>query len=126
MSETSASHRHSFSVSMIAPDGLACMEEHLAATALPLVLWRSGYNGKHILRSAPGSARDFDLDMDSNDDDCMFASGAVRGGLDDAARLLESLSTCLRAASVPHEILLDDPKGALAKRWGWRWLERKP
>ena len=116
-----------YCVTMLAPDGLAGISAHLHLCRIPLVEWRSGFNGKHILREGADLGDDIEFDMDSSTTDTMFASGSICGAaMADAEELLASLSTCLQAASVPHEILLDDTDGNLARRWAWRWPEQTP
>src|ERR1043165_3279040 len=53
-----------FTVDIYAPDGLGGIEPHLVHCELGLVPYRSGYNGKVILR-APRDA-DFEWEMDSS------------------------------------------------------------
>ena len=125
MASDSSSAGLAFCVSMIARGGLTCLETHLGGSGLPLMLRRCGYDGKHILCVVPGEEDTLDLDMDSSDDERMFASGEVHGTTEQAAALLDILSQRLQAAAVPHEVLLDDAQGKLAKRWSWRWAEHR-
>lgn len=108
-----------YSIDIYAPEGLRGIEPALAEAGLPLYAYRSGYNGKVILRSS----RDDELEweMDSSDTDLMRADGDVYGTEHDAETLLRSLSGCLAKSGFPHSILLDDPDGNLYARIEHMW-----
>lgn len=114
-----------FSVEIRAPQGLRGIEPHLSHCDLALSPWQSGYNGKIILRS-PVDA-DFEWEMDSSDDEIMFASGSLTGEARAAEARLRTLSTALRMAGFRHRILLDDPLGNLHATIDHAWLsDRAP
>lgn len=108
-----------FSVDIYAPEGLRGIGPHLVHCELGLTPWRSGYNGKVILRAPLDS--DFEWEMDSSDDAKMFASGFIPGDARAAEVKLRTLSTSLRLAGFPHRILLDEPSGNLSASIEHAW-----
>ena len=100
-----------FCVEIYAPQGLGGIEPHLVHCRLALTPYRSGYNGKVILRAPPDT--DFEWEMDSSDHPGMFASGFIVGEAQVAEAQLRTLSAALRMAQFPHRIGLDDPEGNL-------------
>jgi hypothetical protein len=117
MSRDAESH---FFLQIRAPDGLAGIEAHLCGCALNLEAWTSGHNGKVVLRRRPGEER-FEWDMDPSDTETMTASGCVFLPVDEAWRLLQSLSAALSAAGFPHEIAIDDEQGSPAYSCSHLW-----
>lgn len=100
-----------FAIDIYAPRGLEGIEATLSDCELPLYPWKSGYNGKIILRASQNNALEWN--MDSSDDDAMFVSGDIFEPFEVAERKLRSLSRCLAAAGFSHSILLDQPDGNL-------------
>ena len=111
-----------FSIEILAPDGLAGIEESISNCKLGLEPWKSGYNGKVILRSVKDS--DFEWSMDSSDGQYLFASGEFYDGLAEAVESLESLSNVLRVSKFPHIIIIDDETNYAAKEIKHDWVER--
>jgi hypothetical protein len=95
------------------------VEPYLADCAFALEAWRSGYNGKVILRAARHA--DFDWDMESSDTDFMFASGAIGGDLPQAEARLRMLSAALGKANFPHQLKLDSTPGVLRASIAYAW-----
>ena len=108
-----------FCVDIHAPAGLRGIEGPIRRCELPLYAWTSGYNGKVVLRASSDDG--FEWNMDSSDDDVMFASGVLGLNAEDAEKKLRSLSECLARAGFPHCILLDDPDCDLHARIEFRW-----
>jgi len=104
-----------FCVEIYAPDGLSGIEAPLDSCAMPLYAYVSGYNGKVILRQRLHDSC-MCWEMDSSDEDIMFASGSTFGTASDAEVKLRSLSECLTRAGFPHQILMDDCEGLLTTR----------
>jgi hypothetical protein len=100
-----------FYLQITAPAGLEGIHEHLEYSKMNLVPKESGYNGKIILRRSPSETR-FDWQMDSSDTDTMVANGVFFLPVDEAKLLLKSLSDMLISAGYPHQIFIDDEKGA--------------
>ena len=100
-----------FDIEIHAPRGLAGIETTIGDCELPLYAWKSGYNGKIILRASQDD--DLEWGMDSSDEDSMFASGYILASVELAESRLRSLSRCLVAAGFRHSILLDGPDGNL-------------
>ena len=96
-----------FFIHVYAPNGLRGIEAALPGCGLPLYAWKSGYNGKVILRASSDDA--FDWNMDSSDDDYMDASGSFFVPVEEAERMLKSLSKSLADAGFPHQITLGRP-----------------
>jgi hypothetical protein len=92
-----------------APNGLSGTEDHLNRCELKLEPWKSGYNGKVILRNQ--SEERVEWEMDSSDTDTMVAHGCIFLTVNKASQLLQSLSKALAAAHFPHEIRIDDEDG---------------
>ena len=84
--------------------------------------WTSGYNGKVILRSQSEDKR-FDWAMDSSDTDMLVATGELFLPVDEAWKLLKSLSDVLVRAGFPHKLLLDDDEEKLAHSASSQWIE---
>jgi hypothetical protein len=108
-----------FCVEIHSPNGLHGIEPHLAHCVLGLKPYRSGHNGKVVLRSDIGA--DYEWNMDSSDTALMFASGAIPGDAMAAATKLQSLSLALCKTNFAHKILLDDPHGELHTTIEYRW-----
>lgn len=107
-------------VEIKAPKGLAGIELHLNKCNLPLVPYLSGYNNKVILRSD----RDeywFEWHMDSSDSEIMVASGDLLMPVDEAWRLLNTLSISLTCSGFPHKIYLDDELGDIKHASSFLW-----
>ena len=110
-----------FAIDIDAPGGLGGIEKKLAGCELPLYAWKSGHNGKIILRASDGGTLDWN--MDSSDEDAMFISGDIAEPVEIAERKLRTLSRCLSAAGFAHRILLDDAEGTLHSRIEHAWPE---
>ena len=93
------------------PQGLCGIERSIRTCEISLDPWTSGYNGKIILRTPFDS--EMEWDMESSDDDIMFASESMAVTASDAEAKLRSLSECLRQAGFRHRILIDGPDGQL-------------
>jgi hypothetical protein len=108
-----------FTIDIYAPSGLAGMEPTLRDGELPLYPWKSGYNGKIILRASQDDGLEWD--MDSSDDNLMFVSGGIFAPVEVAERKLRWFSSCLATAGFNHSILLDDPDGNLHSKIEHAW-----
>ncbi len=109
-----------FAIDIYAPRGLVGIEATLRdGGALPLYSWESGYNGKVILRASQDDRLEWN--MDSSDDDNLFASGDIFEAVEVAEGKLRWLSSCLAAAGYSHSILLDDPEGNLHAKIEHAW-----
>jgi hypothetical protein len=109
-----------FAIDIYAPRGLAGIEATLrGGGALPLYSQKSGYNGKVILRASQDDRLEWN--MDSSDDNFLFASGDVFDSAEVAEGKLRWLSSCLAAAGFSHSILLDDPDGNLRAKIEHAW-----
>ena len=98
-----------FSFEVNAPDGLGSISSDLDRSELNLYIWKSGYNGKVILRSKPNGM--IDLDMDSSDTDRMFGSGTIQASFEKAKSIIDRLSSIFTKHSLPHEIGVDSEAG---------------
>lgn len=98
-----------FVIDILAPRGLIGIEKVLKDYELPLEAWKSGYNGKMVLRSTDGSVMDWNMDaVDSSE---MFVQGTIFGDAKFAENQLGSLSKCLIRTGFPHRIECDTPDG---------------
>lgn len=108
-----------FFVEIYAPEGLRGIDRTIGSCAIPLDPWRSGCNGKVILRVPRNS--EVAWAMDPSDDDIMVASGSIAGTAVDAETKLRSLSECLTQAGFPHAIDVDGPEGHLHTSMEHAW-----
>ena len=111
-----------FFLQIKSPDGLTGIQPHLSDCLMKLEPWTSGYNGKVILRSQSEDKR-FDWAMDSSDTDVLVATGELFLPVDEAWKLLKSLSDVLVRAGFPHKMLLDDDEEKLAHSASYQWIE---
>jgi len=108
-----------FAIDIYAPNGLSMIGPVLKHCRLPLYTWESGYNGKTILRDRGGD--DFEWEMDSSNECCLFASGGMLERPKATQAKLQSLSDCLAMAGYPHQILIDDPEGDMFATIRFEW-----
>ena len=111
-----------FSLEILAPNGLAGVEDGMRSCKLQLEPWPSGFNGKVILRSI--SSSNFEWSMDFHGDEYIVASGEFYDGLDKTVECLLSFSEVLKQVKFPHKILIDDEASNLAKEISYKWVER--
>ena len=100
-----------FFIEIKAPNGLPEIERNLNICILPLETWKSGYNGKVILRTKFGEDKDIEWAMDSSDTDILVASGSIFKPVNEAWNELETLSASLTKSGYPHSIGIDDEAG---------------
>ena len=98
-----------FSFEIKAPLGLNELEKDFAESELDLYVWKSGYNGKHILRSSDGIV---DLDMDPSDTDILNGSGAIKADFDQAKKVITEISRILQLQGFHHKIAVDSESGS--------------
>lgn len=96
-----------FSLEVLAPHGLAGIEPVLPTCSLPLMAWKSGFNGKVILRLSDVATDEIEFAMDSSTDDTLYASGYVCWTAEKAFSEFLSLSRALESAGFPHVIGID-------------------
>ena len=101
----------SFFIEIRAPKGLSGLEKHLKVCTLPLETWKSGYNGKIILRTKLNEAEHIEWAMDSSDTKILIASGYITKSVESAWQELSTLSIALENAGFPHIIALDNEEG---------------
>ena len=98
-----------FSFEIKAPSGLKSISNDLEVSEFNLYTWKSGYNGKVILRSKPDGV--IDLEMDSSDSDIMFGSGYIEESFVKAKNVIKQLSEIFSSHGFPHEIGVDNETG---------------
>lgn len=102
-------NEYSFYIEIFAPQGLRGIEPYLADCRFPLTPYESGFNGQVILRNAARN-EEIEFGMDPSTTQTMHASGFItHADLQEAWRMLESLSEALTLAGFPHWIGMDDP-----------------
>ena len=102
---------------------MADLASHLNACRLKLATYKSGYNGKIILRSIHDD--EVEWAMDSSDDPKLFVSGYIYDDVERADLLLGDLSIALVAAGYPHEITIDDEKNETTRKSSFMWSEHE-
>lgn len=107
-----------FSLEIMAPDGLEVLTGDINRAGLNLYMYKSGYNGKTILRNSEGV---IDLDMDSSDTACMFASGTIDLAFDQAKSVVSKLSDIFKKNKLPHLILLDNETSEETHIFSYEW-----
>ena len=95
-----------FSFEINAPVGLNNLHKDFEQTDLNLFIWKSGYNGKNILRSDPEGI--ISLDMDSSDTDLMFGSGRINSDYKQAKQIIMKISAILKRHGYKHKISVDN------------------
>jgi hypothetical protein len=108
-----------FSIEIIAPQGLISIEPYLSHCLMALSAYRSQYHGKTILKAQIDA--EYELSMDANTTDTLFAAGEFYHGAADAIKKLQSLSDILAEMNFPHQILIDDESGLLLKTLRYQW-----
>lgn len=98
-----------FTLEILAPNGLNGIENAVNEADIGLHIWRSGANQKNILRSHLDC--DFEFDMDTSDNDVLFASGDFECNVEEAKHILLKLSNILKAANYPHRVGMDNEAG---------------
>lgn len=108
-----------FSFEAKAPNGFERISKDLEISNLNLHTWKSGYNGKFIIRSKkPGI---IELDMDSSDTEIMFGSGIISSEYDKAKKIIEKLSEIFKTHGYPHEIGVDNEIGSDTYNLSYKW-----
>ncbi len=109
-----------FFITIFAPKGLSKISTHLDCCKLRLDDWKSGYNGKVILRCVQND--ELDWNMDSSDNDYLVANGSIFGNVERAKLLLEDLEIAFIKAGYPYQIHLDDEVGNLKYKSSYHWV----
>ncbi|MBF2052832.1 MAG: hypothetical protein IGS03_05120 [Candidatus Sericytochromatia bacterium] len=106
-----------FSFEVLAPQGLAGIDEQLLQNGLPLTAYRSDFNGQVILRRLPEGP--IELDMDPSTTETLFGSGYMDADSATAEAYLNTLHQIFQQMALPHRMGLDLSDGT---RWLiWRW-----
>jgi hypothetical protein len=109
---------------VVAPDGLRALEPLLAGCSMELSVWRSGFDGSDILKTA-GEAVEFE--MDAGQGAVKFFDGSIEAAPDAALRMLGELSDAFRQAGLRHRIDygIDAADGSQLGYLHYEWPQEK-